>query len=284
MMKIGMNLLLWTDCPTAREHGALLRNIKNWGFDGVEFPVQPMADADITAMSQQCDDLGLGRSAILALDATLFDPASSDAKLRNAAVDEIRRVIDQTHAIGADVLCGPLYQGLGRFSGNAPTEQEHDWAVEVIRRAGEYAAEAKVRLALEPLNRFEMYMVNTVAAGRKFVERVGLENVGLLADTHHSNIEEDNTVSNWDAVADKIYHVHISENHRGTPGSGHAIQPELFDMLHRRGYDGWTTIEAFSLEVPGLVPRLHLWRVPEINPEKLAREGLQFIRENINRL
>ena len=280
-MNVGMNLLLWTDRPTAAEHGPLLEKLKTWGYDGVEFPTAGMTPEDIREMARRCDDLGLGRTTILALDAAQADPASSDAALREAAVTEITRVVDQAVAIGASILAGPLFQGLGRFTGTAPTESEWQWAQDAIRQAGEYAAEHDVQLALEPLNRFEMYMVNTMADGARFVRGVALDNVGLLADTHHSNIEENDTIAAWQDVVEHIVHVHISENHRGIPGSGHAIPPALFGMLEQQGYTVWLTIEAFGLGVPGLIPRLFLWRMTAPNEDAVAEQGLRFLRERL---
>lgn len=280
-MKIGIDLLLWTDCPTAREHSVLLENIKKWGFDGVEFPLFTMKSEDVRKMSAHCDELELGRTAIIVLDAAKADPASPDSALRDAAVEEMKRVVDLTCELGANVLSGPLFQGLGRFSGAPPTEDEWQWAVDTIRPAAEYAADAGIKLALEPLNRFEMYMVNTVADGARFVRDLGLENVGLLADTHHANIEETDTVKAWAEVAENIFHVHISENHRGIPGSGHAIPQEIFSVLHKAGYNGWLTIEAFSLNVPGLIPMVRLWRSYADSDEELACQGLKYIQENL---
>ncbi|MFD0672693.1 sugar phosphate isomerase/epimerase family protein [Cohnella sp. GCM10027633] len=281
-MKIGMNLLLWTDTPTFAEHEGLIRTLRDWGFDGVEFPVAPMTRSDISAFSALCDSLNLGRSAILALDASNADPASADPRLRLAALEEIRSAIDKTAALGAQVLCGPLFQGLGRFSGAAPTDDELERAADVLRQAGEYAMSCGVSLALEPLNRFEMYIVNTMAQAAAFVRRIGLPNVGLLADTHHGNIEERDVTTAWRDVRDAIKHVHISENDRGTPGGGHAVPPDLFPYLVGSGYDGWLTIEAFGQSVPGLVSRLHLWRTFGDSEETIARDGLRFLRDGVN--
>jgi D-psicose/D-tagatose/L-ribulose 3-epimerase len=69
----------------------------------------------------------------------------------------------------------------------------------------------------------------------------------MLADTHHSNIEEERPEA-WSRVARQIYHVHISENHRVIPGRGHAVTPGIFRALRKSGYDAWLTIEAFGLQ------------------------------------
>jgi D-psicose/D-tagatose/L-ribulose 3-epimerase len=280
-MKVGMNLLLWTDKPDPSKHLHLLQDIKKWGFDGVELAVDNMDAADAKAFGLILKELGLGSTGIAALDAAVADPASSDEALRGQALEILKHAIRNTQWIGAEVLCGPLFQGLGRFSGQGPQSEEWGHAVETLRAAGEYAAELGIKLALEPINRFEMYLANTLEDGARFVEEVGLSNVGLLADTHHGNIEELNVPEAWRRAAKHIVHVHISENNRGVPGSGHAVPKEIFDVLHDIGYDGWLTIEAFGQQVPGLISRLHLWRDYAEHPDDAARLGVQYIRSHL---
>ena len=152
-MKIGMNLLLWTDHPT-KKHGPLLEKIKKWGFDGVEFPVISMEKEDITELAKRCDDLGLGRSAILAFGADQADPVNPDPKLRQAAIDLLKSSIDKTRDIGADILVGPIQQGLGRFTGAGPSADEWKRAADVIRTARTaclHDARRLGRRAAEPL-------------------------------------------------------------------------------------------------------------------------------------
>lgn len=280
-MKIGMNLLLWTDRPNPSEHRGLLHSIAQWGFDGAEFPVDGMTLAEAQVFSLALADAGLSGTAIAALDAAVCDPASREPQRRAAALDALKSAIDNTAALGAHVLCGPLFQGLGRFSGAAPLPDERQYAAETLRAAGEYALERGVTLALEPINRFEMYIANTLADGARIVEAIGLPNVGLLADTHHGNIEERDVPAAWRQAAPLIKHVHISENDRGVPGSGHAVPPQLFRVLADIGYDGWLTIEAFGTQVPGLISRLHLWRDYSEHPDDAARLGVQYIKRQL---
>jgi D-psicose/D-tagatose/L-ribulose 3-epimerase len=277
-MRIGMHLCLFTAQPTAAEHGPILSRLKQWGYDGVEMHVAMTTRADLHELSRQAADLGLGCVANLVMPASAADPASSDPTLRQAALDMIRQAIEKAAILKSELIVGPMFQGLGRFSGLPPTEQEWNWAADVIRQGAKEAAAANIRLALEPLNRFEMYMVNTVADGARFCDLVGASNVGLLVDTHHGNIEENDVPAAWTAVADRIFHVHISENHRGIPGTGHAARPEIFAALRDMGYDGWINIETPSHKIPRLVPRLHLWRGLFEREEPVAVEGLRYIR------
>lgn len=278
-MKVGINLLLWTDKPSS-VHAPLLQRIKNWGFDGVEFPVLAMDSAGIRELGSVCNSLGLKRSALVALSAADADPSHPDPKLRSAAVDELKRCVDKTRAVGADILVGPLHQGLGRFTGAGPTDDDWNRSSDVIRTVAEHAAAMHVDLAIEPLNRFEMFLTNTVEAAARFVKTVNMPNVGILADTHHSNIEEEKPAEAWSRVMKQVNHVHISENHRGIPGKGHAANAAMFHAVRKSGYDRWLTIEAFGLSVPGLIQPLHLWRPFFDKEEDVAVLGLRHIREN----
>lgn len=279
-MQVGINLLLWTVHPSAGEHARLLEQIRAWGFDGVEFPIAALSEPEARELAQLSDDLELGRTTIQGLDAESADPASRDPKLRQAAVEQMKVALDKTRLLGSELLAGPLFQGMGRFSGAPPSADEWKWAVDCLREVAEYAASIHVRLALEPLNRFESYLVNTLGAGARFCADVGLPNVGLLADTHHANIEEEHPAQVWREHHKYIFQVHISENHRGVPGRGHAIGPEIFRSLRQTGYDGWLTIEAFSPKVTALAQRLNVWRDYFEREEEVAVEGLRYIRDN----
>lgn len=281
MMKIGMNLFLWTDHPKFEDHARLVETLKRWGFDGVEFPVSAMSDADIGAFSSLCDDLGIGRTALGIIGADRADPASEDPRLRMAALDLLKREVDKAKQLGSGILAGPYFQGLGRFTGRPPSEDEWKRSVETIRPAAEYAREAGIRLALEPLNRFEMYMVNTVRQGAEFVRQVGLDNVGLLVDTHHANIEENDITDALCEHSAHIFHLHLSENHRGTPGTGHAIPPDLFERVPELPHVEWLTLESFGHRVPGLIPLVCLWRKPDDEPDQVATRGLEFVRNGL---
>lgn len=279
-MKIGMNLLLWTDNFNPQKHKELLVSIREWGFDGVEIPAA-LDPGVSTLLAEQLDFLSLERTTIHAMDAATADPSSMDVELRERAVASMKDAIRNTYQIGASLLCGPLFQGLGRFTGRSPEAEEWSHAVECIREAGLFAQQFGVRIALEPLNRFEMYLVNTVDDGVRFVKDVGLDNVGLLVDTHHGNIEEEDVAKAWRRAGEYIFHVHISENHRGVPGSGHAIPLSIFQTLKDIGYKDWLTIEAFSHHVPSLAQRLHLWRKFSVRTDDAARMGIKYIRQSL---
>lgn len=280
-MKIGMNLLLWTGHVT-EQHIPVLQAIKDTGFDGVEVPVfDPSDTGHFARIGAILDDIGLQRTAVALIPDEAHSPISPDAAARQGGVDHLSRVIDCCAALGAQGLVGPWYQPLGVFSGNGPTEAELDRCAGVHRAIAGRARDAGLFCALEPLNRFESYLLNTCEQSSAYLERLGEAGFGILYDTFHANIEEKDPVAALNTAWAKghVNHVHISENDRGTPGRGHARIRETIAELKAKGYDGWMTIEAFGKALPELAAATRVWRDFFANPEDVYVEGYRYITE-----
>jgi D-psicose/D-tagatose/L-ribulose 3-epimerase len=277
-MNVGVNMLLWATRVT-REHVAALQAIKAAGADGVEIPIMEGEAVAYRELGRMLDGLGLKRTASMAFVAPEVNPVSENAAYRRAAADNLRWLIECAHALGAPVVCGPMYQTIGQFSGNGPTGTELARAAEVLRSVAEDARQAGVTLALEPLNRFECYMVNTLADGAALVDRVGHPNVGVLFDTFHANIEEKDPVGAIRQYGRVIKHFHCSANDRGIPGQDHVDWPATFQALHATGYDGWLVIEAFGRALPGLAAATKVWRDLFADALDVARLGVPFVRQ-----
>jgi D-psicose/D-tagatose/L-ribulose 3-epimerase len=194
-------------------------------------------------------------------------------------VDHLAWTIECSEALGSELLCGPFHQELAVFSGEGPSAQEIAWAVEVHRKAADQAAAVGLDLAIEPLNRFECYFLNTMADAKAYVEQVGRPNFGVLYDTFHANIEEQDPVGCIAAAADVIRHVHISENDRGTPGKGHIDFTATARALRAAGYDGWLTIEAFGTALPALAAATKVWRDFFPSREEVYLHGIETLRK-----
>jgi D-psicose/D-tagatose/L-ribulose 3-epimerase len=247
------------------------------GFDGVELPIFDPDPDKFSALGKRLDDLGLERTAISVRNPE-DDPISSDASVREAALETTRRVIDCCEAVGASTLGGPLYAAIGQFSGAGPTTEEWNRSVSILQRAADHAARAEIGLSFEFLNRFEIYLLNSTADTARYVQDVDRPNVGVHYDTFHAHIEEKNSPAAIREHASAITHVHISENDRSTPGRGQVAWDATFDALAETGYDDWLTIEAFGSALPSLAAATKIWRRMFVDEEELAREGHDFIR------
>lgn len=280
-MKIGMNMLLWTGHVTDAFR-AQLEAIKATGFDGVEIPVFDASDpAHYRALGAMLDDIGLERTAVALIPDEAHSPVVADAAPRAAALDHLKSVVECAEALGAEVLVGPYFQPLGVFTGEKPTNDELARCADVHRGFAPIARDAGLTMALEPLNRFEAYLLNTSDQAVAYCQRVAEAGFGILYDTFHAHIEEKDPVAALHTVhqAGLLNHVHISENDRGTPGSGHAKIRETIAALKSVEYDGWLTIEAFGRAVPELAAATRVWRDFFPNPEEVYTEGYRYIRE-----
>lgn len=279
-MKYGMNLLLWS----GELHESLLpilASLRKMGFDGVEIPLFNL-DLDYNAWGKRLDDLGLARTAVTVRNAG-DNPISPDSTIRTAGVEANKRTLDCCLALGATHLVGPLHSAIGEFSGCGATEDEWKWGIESMRTVAEHAGTLGIELGVEPLNRFELYFLNSMEDGGRFVAEVNHPNCHLLFDTFHSNIEEKSVVEAIRGGRDVIGHVHICENDRSTPGHGLVHWDEVFDTLHDIQYNGWLTIEAFGLALPELAAATKIWRRMYESEDKLAREGLAFMKSEIDK-
>jgi D-psicose/D-tagatose/L-ribulose 3-epimerase len=279
-MNYGMNLLLWTAHVTDA-HLPLCQELKAMGYDGVELPMFEFEPAHFERLGKQLDQLGLSRTAVTVRTGA-DNPISADPKVRAAGLDANRRTIDCCAAAGVQILVGPYHSALGEFSGKSPTSDEWKWGVEEIRKVAEYAAPHGVMLGIEALNRFECYLLNCMKDLARFVEEVDHPNCRLMYDTFHANIEEKSPRDAIRQVRKDLALVHISENDRSTPGSGGVRWQETFETLKEIGYVGWLTIEAFGLALPELAAATKIWRRMYHDETQLARDGLKFMRQQMN--
>lgn len=278
-MRYGFNLLLWATHVTA-EHFPVLEKLKKTGYDGVEIPVFEGDAAHYKSVKKELDNQGLGATTVTVVGPEA-NPISPDASVRKAAVERIKWVIEMTAILGGDLVAGPFHSPLAVFSGNGPTADEKKRAAEVLRQAAEFAQQAKVKLAIEYLNRFECYFLTTAADAKALVKEVNHPYFSSMYDTFHANIEEKNLPKTIKDFAGSFIHVHISENDRGTPGTGHVHWDETFKALAEVKYDGWMTIEAFGRALPALAAATKVWRDLFPNPEEVYTKGLRFMKDKV---
>ncbi|MDZ4857946.1 MAG: sugar phosphate isomerase/epimerase family protein [Candidatus Hydrogenedentes bacterium] len=275
-MKVGMNLLLWTGAAT-KEHYPLFKQLKSFGFDGVELPMFSTEGSDWKELKTVLGNEGLA-STVVSVPAPGSNFIGETAAERAAALDFFKGCIDASKTLGAEVFAGPLCSPVGRLVGRGRTQQEWDWCVDGMQKLCDYAK--GITVSVEPLNRFETYFLNSTADSAEFCKAVGRDNCGFLYDTFHANIEEKKVADAIRAGGKYINHVHISANDRATPGEDHVDYKTNFATLKEIGYDGWLMIEAFGLCLPELAAATCIWRKMAPSEEHVAREGCKFIRAN----
>jgi D-psicose/D-tagatose/L-ribulose 3-epimerase len=277
-MKIGMNMLLWTTHVT-EEHYHIIEKLKQVGYDGLELFLGEGDDTHYSKLGKHLANLEMGVTAVASL-APEENIASPDYKIREAGLDKLKWSIDMGAAANMEVICGPFHSSFAYFTRQPPTTDERQWSIEMLQKAAEYAAEADIVLAPEALNRFECYLYNTMADLRNLVEQVDHPSLGAMYDTHHGNIEEKSQAEAINTIAPYLKHVHISENDRGTPGSGQINWAEVFSTLKEIDYNGWLTIESFSTIIPEFANAINVWR--DYSPsEEVYTKGFRLIKEGM---
>ena len=278
MNKIGFNVLVWS-ANISDELKPVLERLKKIGYDGVEFLVGSPDLAAYKSIGNYTREIGLEATTVFVVGKD-ENPVSESAAIRTKALDRIKWAIDRAQDLNSTILCGPFHSAHAVFAKRAPEDSEYEWSGEVLRLAGDYAAQAGITLALEALNRFECYLCNTMEQLTRLVKTANHQNVKAMFDTHHANIEEKNFDSAISTIAPLLAHVHISENDRGTPGDGHVNFDEAFSSLAKINYKGWLTIEAFSRNDPDFANAIGVWREYS-KPWDIAEKGLKFIREGM---
>jgi D-psicose/D-tagatose/L-ribulose 3-epimerase len=279
-MKLGMNMLLWSTDVSGAEYDATFAMLADAGFDGVEIPIFDREVEKYAALGERLAALGLEPIAVGARGPG-ESPIAGDPAERAEAVAATRANIDSAAALGASLICGPLGAPLGVFSGVPPTAEERARSVAYLQEIAPYAENHGVTIALEYLNRFEMYLTNTAADLAALVREVDRPSIRMMYDTYHAHIEEKDVRAALQACKDVLVHVHLSENDRSTPGTGQVDWETTFAALREIGYDGWVSIEAFGDSLPELAGATKIWRRMFESEEQLARDGAAFIRSGL---
>jgi len=243
-----------------------LRRIAALGYDGVELAIRDpnlVSSTELSTLTRAC---GLSVPAIGTGQAwgeeglSFTDP---DPGVRRAAIERIKSHVPLAAHLGAVIIVG-LIRGVVKPGVEAA--QAMGWLVEALRECCAAAFPQGVRLALEPINRYETTLINSVAQGMELIQRVGAGNLGLLLDTFHMNIEEPDILASIQACGERIYHFHVADSNRWYPGAGHLDFKSILAKLQGMGYQGWVSGEFLPLP----------------DPETAARESIIHLRNIID--
>ncbi len=221
--------------------------LQRCGYDGAELAVRDpdaVEPDELETLLKQYEltlpAIGTGRA--FGEDGLSF--SSPDEKIRRAAVERILKHIDFARRFDSLIIIGLI---VGR---SERTEVNEARAAACLAECARYAAQQNVRLAVEPINRYETNFIITVDDCLSFLDRAGEESCGLLFDTFHANIEEASITDSIRAAGDRIVHVHVADSNRHYPGAGHTDFRAIIDTLRDIGYDGYLSAEILPLPDP----------------------------------
>ncbi|MGI9421233.1 MAG: sugar phosphate isomerase/epimerase family protein [Geminicoccaceae bacterium] len=274
--------------PFTRKDLGLFATIKALGFDFVELLMpEPEDDLDLGDVRRALDDIDL--DVVLAARVSAERSiVSADTKARQGGIDYLKACIDAAALMGAGMVGGPIYGGPLIFAGVRPTpidEKERQArlhrCVDGLAIVADEANKSGVRLALEPLNRFETDIISTVAQAVDVIDQVDSPALGLLLDSFHMNIEESSISDAISAAGNRIIHFQANENHRGFLGTGHLPWSDIARALHGVSYEGPVSLEPFRRDDDRFgVPIAH-WRPPSGDESDKLRQSLAFMRATL---
>jgi D-psicose/D-tagatose/L-ribulose 3-epimerase len=279
LMRFGVNTFIWVSPCTTDAVKMLAPKVRAMGFGILEISVENPDLIDIPIVKET-----LKESKLEGIICGAFGPdrniCSKDAKTRENAKTYIRWLINAAQEIDSEVVCGPLYSSVGKehLEDNRARLLEWDLAVTGVREMADYAAARKVKLAFEPLNRFETDMINVVSQGIAFIEDVDRKNVGIHLDTFHMHLEEKNSADAIRQAGERVFHFHACENDRGVPGTGQVRWQEIVRALKDIHYQGPVVIESFTNQVKEIARAVCIWREIAPSQDAIAEQGLQFLQ------
>jgi D-psicose/D-tagatose/L-ribulose 3-epimerase len=275
----GVSTWLWTS-PFTTETIALFPKIKALGYEAVEIPVEDPALIDARKVKEALQENGL-KPIICGAFGPSRDLTHEDPAYHQTCFAYIQACFDLCVALGASFLAGPMYSAVGKARLVSPEQKQTEWnrAVTNLRKVCQMAADRGLEVALEPLNRFESDLINTAEDVMRLVRDIDHPAAKVLLDGFHMTIEETDLERAVRLVGDKLLHVQVSENHRGTPGTGQTRWDSFRRGLEAVGYQGTVTIESFTPEVKELAGAVCIWRPFAPTQDAFASDGLQFLKK-----
>ena len=277
-MYFGANTFIWVSPFTTQDTG-LFDHIKALGFDAVEIAVENQDLIDPLIVKRE-----LMRTSLSGIVCGVFGPdrdlSSDDPVMRENASHYLLWCIDFAHAIRSPVVVGPMYACVGKAR-LLPSEErrlELIRSIMGIRDCCDYALTKGVKLAIEPLNRFECDMINTVSQGLEYIQEVNRPNLGFHLDSFHMHLEEKDSAAAICLAGERLFHLHACENDRGVPGTGQVHWREIAAALKKIRYDEAIVIESFTPEVKSIAEAVCIWRTIAPSQDAIARQGLTFLR------
>ena len=277
---IGANLWIWDSPVTTRVIREQAPQVARMGFDAIELPLESADDWDAADVRALLETHGLAATVCAAMGPGR-DLATGDDATTRATQAYLRACIEHAAAIGARVVAGPIYTPTGRTGVLSAAERARriDAVARNLAPVLEVADAHGVHLAIEPLNRFETSLFNTVGQTLHLIDAVGHPALGLLVDTFHMNIEERDIGVAIRQAGARLLHVHACGNDRGAPGHDGIAWEAVRDALTDVGYTGIVTIESFTSANRTIATAASIWRPLAPSQDALAANGLAFLRE-----
>jgi D-psicose/D-tagatose/L-ribulose 3-epimerase len=277
-MTFGINTFLFRS-PFTTKDVSLFPTFASWGFDSVEIALENAADIDADEVKKALDENGLVCGSLCAAMGPGRDFRGSDED-QQGAMAYLKSIIDVMPQLGCSILAGPLYSTVGRAEPVEESDYEQQWqtVVKHLKTLSQYAECKGVKLAIEPLNRYETDFINTAAQALQMIKDVDSPALLLHLDTYHMNIEEKDPAHAILMADTKLGHFHACGSDRGTPGGDQTGWNKIVAALQAVNYNGGVVIESFTKDVKVIAKAASIWRKFEPSQEAIAIKGMQFLK------
>jgi D-psicose/D-tagatose/L-ribulose 3-epimerase len=280
-MKFGINTFLFQS-PFTTESIALFSKFKKWGFDSVEIALEDVSHVHPPTIRKALDENGLNCGSMCGAMGPGRDLRGSREEQRTA-LEYIKSVLDVMAEVGCPVLAGPLYSTVGRAEPTEEKEYKRQWEIVVrhLQTLSQYAKQRNIKLAIEPLNRYETNFINTCEQALNMIADVNSDALTVHLDTYHMNIEEKDSARAVLDAGSKLGHFHACGSDRGTPGNDHINWDKIIFALKQVKYEGSVVIESFTTDVKVIAKAASIWRKFEPSQEDIAIKGLEFLHSRL---
>jgi D-psicose/D-tagatose/L-ribulose 3-epimerase len=280
-LPIGANPWIWHSPVTDAALAETVPLLGRWGFDAIELPLEQPGDWSPASVAKLLTACQLRPAAVVAAMAPGRDLVRASPGTVRATQEYLLRCVDAAQQLGAPVVAGPVYAAVGR-TWRIPDEERPGVYAELrdgLAPVVAHARAAGVRIAVEPLNRYETSVLNTVAQTLEALDGLPAESVGVALDTYHQNIEERGLDIATHQAAGRIAHVQVCANDRGTPGRDSLDWWGFLRALLDSGYDGPLCIESFTAHNDSIAVAASVWRPLADSQDAIAIDGLAFLRK-----
>ncbi len=279
---LGVNTWIWTSPLTDESLDTIARKAAAIGFGAIELPIEGPGDWDPGRARDLLNQLGLQPIIVGAMGPgrDLVNPTAIESTQHY-----LNHCVDVAATVGSTVVAGPFYATTGRTWRMSAAERNDAYAQlrESLRPVITHAAASGVTLAIEPLNRYETSLVNTVDQALDALGPLLGDHLGLALDTYHLNIEEKSITEAIERAGSHLVHVQVCGNDRGAVGDDHLDWSGILDALDHAGYTGPLGLESFTGDNATIAVAASIWRPLAASQDSLAARSYDYLSRLMSR-
>jgi D-psicose/D-tagatose/L-ribulose 3-epimerase len=279
-MKIGVHAYAWCS-EWSNKTLWIIDKINEFGIDFLEIPLMRLDKFDGKEVRKELNKAGVEAvtsNVILKADQDL---TSDDPQARKNGVEYLKQCVDATAEIESDCFSGVIYSQYLKPAKRAPSTDTWKYAADAMQEVAQYAQQYGIDVGMEPVTRYESYLLNTCQQAVDLIHMVDEPNIKVHLDTYHMNVEEKNFYEATMQAKGHLVHYHLCENDRGIPGTGLVDWDGVFRALSDMGYQGRVGMEGFSDMTDNM--STWVWRKLAPNGDVFLKEGIAFIKQMIKK-